>query len=359
MGANQPSAWAQWNYSGYERKPDYPEYQAVIQMMAKVGADQGCGRAMWEYDPSLNRFGTTMSLMLLPVLDQRLRRLDGGPAVRVGLDHAVPLHQPERTVGHSRPTRWWAFPTAGLNVPLGIEHLQQLGVRYFLASSTTVEPAAAADPNLTQVASSGPWRTSYNGEALDTTWKVYRVKDSSLVAAAGQPAGGVERGVARPDQLVEPRRWPGTTTPAVERGARRRRPGGVGPGARRATPSRPRVPEPSTTVSDVVPDRQLDLLPRGPDRHPGRGQGLLLPELAGQRGRGPVAGGAQPDGGGPDQPRRDPPLRQLAPADQAGQLITLVAVAAVVALAVVDRGPRRRTAGPTAAGDPILTVVAA
>ena len=35
-------------------------------MMAKVGCDQGCGRAMWEYDPSLNRFGTTMSLMLLP-----------------------------------------------------------------------------------------------------------------------------------------------------------------------------------------------------------------------------------------------------------------------------------------------------
>ena len=66
VGANQPRAWAEWNYSGYEGKPDYPEYHAVIQMMAKVGADHGCGRAMWEYDPSQNRFGTTMSLMLLP-----------------------------------------------------------------------------------------------------------------------------------------------------------------------------------------------------------------------------------------------------------------------------------------------------
>ena len=66
VSANQPSAWAEWNYSGYERKPDYPEYRAVIQMMAKVGANEGCGRTMWEYDPSLNRFGTTMSLMLLP-----------------------------------------------------------------------------------------------------------------------------------------------------------------------------------------------------------------------------------------------------------------------------------------------------
>ena len=59
VGANQPSAWAAWNYSGYERKPDYPEFQAVIQMMRSVGASHGCGRAMWEYDPSLNRFGTT------------------------------------------------------------------------------------------------------------------------------------------------------------------------------------------------------------------------------------------------------------------------------------------------------------
>jgi hypothetical protein len=66
VGADQPGSWSEWNYSGYERKPDYPEYRAVIAMMAKVGAGQGCGRAMWEYDPSLNRFGTTMSLMLLP-----------------------------------------------------------------------------------------------------------------------------------------------------------------------------------------------------------------------------------------------------------------------------------------------------
>jgi hypothetical protein len=31
------------------------------------------------------------------------------------------------------------------------------------------------------VASTGPWRTSFNGEALSTTWDVYVVKDSSLV----------------------------------------------------------------------------------------------------------------------------------------------------------------------------------
>ena len=46
----------------------------------------------------------------------------------------------------TRPTRWSGLPYGGLNVPLGIQHLQQMGVRYFLAASTTVETAAAADP---------------------------------------------------------------------------------------------------------------------------------------------------------------------------------------------------------------------
>ena len=54
------------------------------------------------------------------------------------------------------------------------------------------------------------------------------------------------------------------------------------------------------------PDRQLGLLPRRPGGHAGRGQGVVLPELAGPRGRRPVAGGPQPDGGGADQSRRDP-----------------------------------------------------
>lgn len=178
--ANQPSAWASWNYSGYERKPDYPEYHAVIQMMAKVGADQGCGRAMWEYDPSLNRFGTTMSLMLLPYWTNGC--VDSMEGLLFESASTTPFHfinQSELSVTPSDAVA--GLPYAGLNVPLGIEHLQQLGVRYFLASSTTVEAAAAADPSLTEVASSGPWNTTYNAAPLSTTWKVYRVHDSSLV----------------------------------------------------------------------------------------------------------------------------------------------------------------------------------
>jgi hypothetical protein len=250
VGADQPSAWADWNYSGYERKPDYPEYHAVIQMMAKVGAQQGCGRAMWEYDPSLNRFGTTMSLMLLPYWTNGC--VDSMEGLLFESASSTPFHfinQNELSVNPSNAVV--GLPYGGLNVPLGIEHLQQMGVRYFLAASTTVETAAAADPSLTEVASSGPWRTSYNGEALDTTWKVYEVADSSLVQPlADQPV--VWKGVS-PSQASwlapavswydTPSRW--NVVPVAD-----------GPAAWPRVPvtqTRPEaVPEPATTVSHVV-----------------------------------------------------------------------------------------------------------
>ena len=199
VGPNQPGAWAEWNYSGYEGKPDYPEYHAVIQMMARVGADQGCGRAMWEYDPSENRFGTTMALMLLPYWTNGC--VDSMEGLLFESSATTPYHfinQNELSVSPSDAVNSNDFQYLGLNVPLGIRHLQLLGVRYFLAASTTVEAAAAADPNLTQVASSGPWSTSYNGAVA--RHHLEGVRDQGLLAGrtAGQPPRGLDRGRNRP-----------------------------------------------------------------------------------------------------------------------------------------------------------------
>jgi hypothetical protein len=250
VGADQPSAWAEWNYSGYQEKPDYAEYHAVIQMMAKVGADQGCGRAMWEYDPSLNRFGTTMALMLLPYWTNGC--VDSMEGLLFESSTTTPFHfinQNELSVSPSDAVV--GLPYGGLDVPLGIEHLQQLGVRYFLASSSTVEQAAAADPALTQVASTGPWSTSYNGEALDTTWKAYEVSDSSLV----QPM--VDQPVVWTDVKPAQNSW---LDPAVswydDPGRWNVVPSAGGPTSWEripATDTHPTVvPEPRTVVTDVA-----------------------------------------------------------------------------------------------------------
>ncbi len=249
VGANQPSAWAEWNYSGYERKPDYPEYHAVVQMMAKVGATHGCGRAMWEYDPSENRFGTTMALMLLPYWTNGC--VDSMEGLLFESASTTPFHfinQNELSVTPSDAVV--GLPYGGLNVPLGVQHLQALGVKYFLAASTTVEQAAAADPQLVQVGSTGPFVTSYNGQNLDVTWKVYEVRDSSLVQPlANRPV--VWTGV-QPSQASwlapavswydDPSRW--NVVPAA---------GGPASWTRvPATQTRPAaVAEPTTVVSNV------------------------------------------------------------------------------------------------------------
>jgi hypothetical protein len=249
VGPDQPSAWANWNYSGYERKPDYPEYHAVVQMMANVGATEGCGRAMWEYDPSLNRFGTTESLMLLPYWTNGC--IDSMEGLLFESASTTPFHFINQSELSPTPSdAVVGLPYSGLDVPLGIEHLQQLGVRYLLASSTTVEQAAAADPNATLVASSGPWNTSYNSEALNTTWKVYRIKDASLVAPlVNRPVVWKGVGASQSSWLSPaiswydtPARW--NVVPAADGPASWTR---VALGD--TTP--PAVAEPATMVSDV------------------------------------------------------------------------------------------------------------
>jgi hypothetical protein len=180
VGADQPSSWAAWNYSGYERKASYPEFHAVIQMMSSVGAAHGCGRAMWEYDKSLNRFGTPESLMLLPYFTNGC--IDSMEGLLFESASTTPFHFINQSELSPAPSNAVVgLPYGGLDVPLGIRHLQQLGVQYLLTSSTTIQHATEADPSATLVGTSGPWSTSYNGTPLDTTWKVYRIAGSSLV----------------------------------------------------------------------------------------------------------------------------------------------------------------------------------
>ena len=347
VGPNQPSAWAEWNYSGYQGKPDYPEYHAVIQMMAKVGTDQGCGRAMWEYDPSQNRFGTTMSLMLLPYWTNGC--VDSMEGLLFESSATTPFHfinQNELSVNPSDAVNSSAFQYMGLNVPLGIQHLQLLGVRYFLASSTTVEAAAAADPNLTQVASSGPWSTSYNGESLDTTWKVYEIKDSSLVTPlANRPVVWTGVKPAQTSWLQPAATW--YDDPSAWKVV----PAAGGPADWTRVPATDTRPHGGARAGHHgvghLPDRQLGLLPRRPGGNAGRGQGVLLPQLAGPRGRRSVAGGPQPDGGGADQPRRDPRLRQHRGRQGRGASSPWPPLAGLVAVVVVGwRARRTRRSSP-------------
>jgi hypothetical protein len=174
--------WAHWNFSGYERKQAYPEYHQLIATMDDVGREHGCGRAMWEYETTkLNSYGTPMSPMLLPYwTDGCIGSMEG---LFFEASATVPYHflnQSELSRSPSRAMR--DLPYRGLDVAKGVQHLQLLGVRYYLAF--TPEAVAQADliPDLRQIATSGPW-------------KIYEVGHSELVVPlAHEPA--VVTGVA-------------------------------------------------------------------------------------------------------------------------------------------------------------------
>jgi hypothetical protein len=168
-------AWARWNYEGYERKDAYGEYVDVVTTMEGVGEAHGCGRAMWEYEKELDRFGTPMALMLLP------HWTDGCIGSMEGLyfeaSATTPYHflnQSELSAAPSRAER--ELPYGNLDVELGVRHLQLLGVKYYLAFSPGAVAQAAANPDLTEVASTGAWH-------------VYEVADADLVEPlANDPA---------------------------------------------------------------------------------------------------------------------------------------------------------------------------
>jgi hypothetical protein len=178
---NVPS-WAKWNYSGYEAKTGWRElHDGIVATMDKVSARYGCGRAMWEYNSNLDRFGTPMALMLLPYFTGSC--IDSMEGLLFESASSTPYHFINQSELSASPSdAMVGLPYKGLDVAEGVQHLQLMGVRYFLASSASVQAQAAADPDLTLVATTGPWRTAYQGSVVATTWQVYIVHESAMVA---------------------------------------------------------------------------------------------------------------------------------------------------------------------------------
>jgi hypothetical protein len=176
--------WSRWNYTGYERKSAWPEYHELVSTMAGVGRTTGCGRAMWEYEPELDRFGTPMALMLLPYwTDGCIGSMEG---LYFEASATTPFHFINQTELSREPSQAQRdLPYGTLDVSRGVDHLKLLGVRYYMAFSRNTVTAADDEPRLRSVARSGRWH-------------VYEVAGSELVEPLANlpavledaPAGG-------------------------------------------------------------------------------------------------------------------------------------------------------------------------
>ena len=184
--------WANWNYTGYEGKDSYREYYEVVQTMDRLGDDRGCGMAMWEYQRELDRYGTPMALMLLPYwTDGCIGSMEG---LYFEASATTPYHflmQTELSAAPSAAQR--DMPYGGFDIARGVQHMQLMGVRYYMATTQQAIQAANTQPALTQIATSGPW-------------VIYEVADSEVVTGLiNEPAVIEGAGDHQTDWLEEPR----------------------------------------------------------------------------------------------------------------------------------------------------------
>src|SRR5947209_10338405 len=157
-------SWVQWNYSGYERKPAYPEYRGVVDAMKKLP----CGRAHWEYESNLDRYGTPMALMLLPYWTNGC--IDSMEGLYFESSATTPYHflnAAELSKAPSNPER--NLPYKALDVADGVKHLQLMGVRYYMAFSQDALAQAHANPDLRLVAVSKPWEIFEINDSAEVT----------------------------------------------------------------------------------------------------------------------------------------------------------------------------------------------
>ena len=161
--------WARWNFTGYEGKSAYGEYHDVVTTMKSLGADpsQGCGRAVWENNGELNKYGTTMGLMLLPFwTDGCIGSMEGLFFEAAGTTPYHFITAAAMSKQSSNPVRELRYDNN--DAAKGVAYMRALGVKYFMGFTPEAVTAASAQPGLIKVAQSGPW-------------VIFRVTESDLV----------------------------------------------------------------------------------------------------------------------------------------------------------------------------------
>ena len=282
------TSWANWNFTGYEGKPYYPEYYAVVKTMAKVGQDHGCGRAMWEYSSDLNNYGTPMALMLLPFwTNECIGSMEG---LYFEASATTPYHFLNQSELSTSAVRRDARPV----LPHHADHPDGLRPRRLApadAGRALLHGLDDPDQGL---------RRPQRGAAADRDQRsVGRLPGGRLVARRCRSRTSRSSSTARrpggktwlddtENWYLDPAQWNVLLAASGPAELAPHRP-------RRETPATIAVG--STAVSNIRSDHRHDLLRRDQGRGPRRGEGLVLPELAGVGGGRSLPGQPEPHGG--------------------------------------------------------------
>jgi len=159
--------WVSESFSGYEGTALWPQYHHVMQTMAGVGKQYGCGRAIAEDDPA-GMYGSTYEFALLPFWTNGCIDSMTGVPEDLSVNYTFANLASARLSNFNDDTTQPGVEYQTLDVSQGVPELRELGVRYYLAFTAQAKQEAAADRQLRLIASSGPW-------------KIYEVRGVSLV----------------------------------------------------------------------------------------------------------------------------------------------------------------------------------
>ncbi len=176
VGMHDLPAWVKWNFTGYEGKTDFPQYEALLNAVDSLPD----GRVMWEVNSDQNKYGTPMALMLLPYWSEGHPSMEG---VFFESSISTPFHFLNASEVSFRPSN----PVRGIRYrPLDFDraalHLPVFGIDYYVSFTPEATRLAQAAPAFEQITTAEPWT-------------IFKAPDSSLVdIAAFVPArwGGEE-----------------------------------------------------------------------------------------------------------------------------------------------------------------------
>jgi hypothetical protein len=157
LTSHTAGGWIRWNYSGYEGKENWSQYQEINDFLNTLGGKQ---RVMVEHNTKIDEFGTPRAFEIIPYWTN-LWTMEG---TLMEASYTAPFHfinQAELSKQASNAIIGVDYPS--LDVANGITHLQLMNIQYFISCTAEVTSATEADPRAELLATFGDynvWRIS-------------------------------------------------------------------------------------------------------------------------------------------------------------------------------------------------------
>ena len=132
------AGWIKWNYSGYEGKPAWSQYEEINNFLDTLAP----GRVMVEHSQQIDQFGTPRAFEIIPYWTH----LDTMEGTLMEASFTAPFHfinQAELSKEASNAIIGVKYPT--LDVPTGLTHLQLMNIPYLLTVTPEVTQQVLAD----------------------------------------------------------------------------------------------------------------------------------------------------------------------------------------------------------------------